>query len=192
MKASDDRKLEDVIRFLLNHHTFLHEKRIQKLVFLADLHSIQTRGRRLVEADFKRYYHGVYSEKIALALQSLQGVDVRPDTGPDGAPTFVFLRPKKALPTPHITREDRKILEEILQAYKSLSTEELAQVGKSTLLWESAEFGEQLDYDAYLRDPSSRLTPQMKKAFEVAIEERRRGRPKTYATVDDMVADSRS
>lgn len=180
-----------MLRYLLNHHTFLHEKRIQKLVFLADLHSIQTRGTRLVDADFRRYYYGVYSERVALALQSLEGVSVRPDRGPDGSPTFVFLKPKEPLPTRRLTKEDEAILDEVLRAYKGVSTEDLAEMGKATLLWESAEFGQALDYEAYLKDPASRVTPAMKKAFESALAERRRARLKTFAGVDEMYAASR-
>jgi len=192
MKSEDEERLGDVIRSLLNRHTHLHEKRIQKLVFLADLHSIQTRGKRLVEADFKRYYHGVYSEMVSLKLQGLEGVDVRPDIAPDGSATLAFLKPKKALPTPHLLKEDLLILEETLRACKSLSTEELAEIGKTTLLWESAEFGQPLDYDSYLRDPSTRLSPEMRKAFDAAIEERKRARPKSFGSVDEMYAESRS
>jgi hypothetical protein len=190
--SADDARLEDVIRYLLNHHTYLHEKRIQKLIFLADLHSIQSRGKRLVDADFKRYYHGVYSDRIALALQSLDGVQTRPDVGLDGAATFVFLRPRKPLLTPTLGPEDEAILKEVLAAYKACTTDDLAEIGKTTVLWETAEFDQQLDYDAFLKDPSSRLPPQMKDAFEAALAERKRGRPKAYADVDEMMAASRS
>ena len=68
-------KLDNVIRYLLNQHSFLHEKRIQKLVFLADLQMLQTTGKRLVEADFKPYYHGVYSDDVLLALQSMADLE---------------------------------------------------------------------------------------------------------------------
>jgi hypothetical protein len=190
--ASDASRLEDLIRYFLNHHTYLHEKRIQKLIFLADLHSIETRGRRLVEADFKRYYHGVYSDRVSLALQSLEGVQARPDVAPDGSPTVVFLRPPRPLATPTLGPDEIAILDEVLKAYKTCTTEDLAEIGKATLLWESAAFAQVLDYDAFLRDPATRTSPAMKDAFESALAERRRGRPKSYAGVDEMIADSRS
>jgi hypothetical protein len=190
--GGDDARLDDVIRYLLNHHTYLHEKRIQKLVFLADLHSIQTRGKRLVDAKFKRYYHGVYCDRISLALQSLDGVQTRPDIAPDGSPGFVFLRPKKPLGTPTLGPAEEAILSEVLAAYKGCTTDDLAEIGKATLLWKTAEFDQELDYEAFLKDPSSRLSPAMKDAFEGALVERRRGRPKSYADIDEMMADSRS
>ena len=183
-------KLEDVIRHLLNRSNYLHEKRIQKLIFLADLYCLQTTGRRLVAANFKPYHYGVHSDDVSLALQSMEGLRVSADTSPDGTPTVVFLRPSKPYATPHLTAHDRKILDEALVAYSRLTNEQLAQIGKTTLLWESTEFGQLFDYELYLKDPASRLSPEMMKAFEAAERAVSRGKLKKYATVEEMWADA--
>ncbi len=186
MTGANAQPLADVIRELLNRHAFLHEKRIQKLVFLADLHSIQTRGKRLVEVDFKKYYHGVYSEGIHLALQNLPDVRAAPETTIDGSETLVFLRPERPFPT-QLSNEQLEVLTEATDAYRGFSTDQLAQIGKHTLFWENAEHGEEFDYAAYVADPSVRLSPAMGRAYDVAVEKQRKGELPAFSSAEALL-----
>jgi len=187
-EAWQARRREDVVSFFLNEHNFIHEKRLQKLIFLADLHSLQTTGKRLLDADFKPYYHGVFSDMISAGLQSMKGLLSQPDVAPDGRTTIVFLKPPKPYPTKTLGRAELNILRETFEAYKALTNEDLAELGKHSLLWDSAEFAQPFDYETYARDPAMRLTAEMAAAFEnteMAIE---RGTLKQYDSVEAMWA----
>lgn len=178
--------LEDLIKEILNRHSFLHEKRIQKLIFLADLHSIQTRGRRLVNADFKPYFHGVFSDDVHLALQNLKEARVSPDTAPDGRITIVFLGPEKPFKS-RLGKVDLQLLEDVLKAYKGLSTDELAQIGKHSLLWETTEHNEIFDYEAYMKNPASRTSPAMIRAYDATIRTATRQAPPAFDSIEALM-----
>lgn len=189
-RTAEQEKLDNVIRYLLNQHSFLHEKRIQKLVFLADLQMLQTTGKRMVEADFKPFYHGVYSDDVLLSLQSMPDLKTGPDTAPDGRETVVFLREKRPYSVKGLTTDEKAVLDEIVSTYGRMSTDELAAIGKSTLLWESSDFGEPFDYAAYRSDPAMRVTPRMAKAFASTERLMAARKLKEYDTVEAMWADS--
>lgn len=179
-------RLQEVIKELLNRHAYLHEKRIQKLVFLADLHSIQTRGKRLVEADYKPYYYGVYSDLVSVALQTLADVKVAVQQTVEGSETLVFYKSDKPFKT-QLTPDDRRVIDEVMRTYATLSNEELAQIGKHTLLWESAEHGQPFDYESYLKDPLSRTPPAMVRAFEAAQKHAATGGLRVAKSVDELL-----
>jgi uncharacterized phage-associated protein len=190
-RAMPESRLEDVIRHLINLHNYLHEKRIQKLVFLADLRSIQSRGRRLVEADFKRYYHGVFSEQVALTLGSMQDLKTEPEMTLDNTVTVRYCRPDFPYQTPSLGEDDKRILNEIVAVYRKTTNEELADIGKSTRLWESVEFGQVFDYNSYLADPATPFSKGMGEAYERAVQQQQTGKLKTAPSVEELMADQR-
>lgn len=184
---AETERLQDFIRELLNRHSYLHEKRIQKLLFLADLHSIQMRGKRLFDADFKPYYYGVYSDDVSLALQSLGDAKVAAGTTAEGADILVFYKPDRPFKT-NLSAEEKRIIGETLSAYSGMTNEQLAQIGKHTVLWESREHGQPFDYESYLKNPLSRTPPAMVKAFVMAKAQEKAGKLHRAESVDEALS----
>jgi hypothetical protein len=179
-------EIEDVIKEILNAHSYIHEKRIQKLLFLADLYSIQTRGKRLIDADFKPYYYGVFSDKVSLALQTLSNVKTAFTEAPDGSEVLTFLRPEKPFRT-GMSAGDRKLIKLVLYVYRNQPTEMLADIGKHSLLWQSAEHGQPFDYAKYLADPAVRISPRMARAYHSARRAGLRGNLRTAPNVRELL-----
>jgi uncharacterized phage-associated protein len=178
--------ITEVIKEVLNNHSYIHEKRIQKLLFLADLLSIQTRGNRLIDADFKPYYYGVFSDSVSLSLQSMKDVKTAVTRAPDGTDVLAFLKPDKPYKTA-LSTDQRKLVDETIVAYRQCSTEQLAEIGKHSLLWESSDHGQPFDYSKYLEDPTSRMSPAMTKAFVSAHRDSARGKLRTARTVRELL-----
>lgn len=145
---TNDETQEDIkriIRELLERYDFLHEFRIQKLVYLADLVSKIERGERLTEADFKPYMYGSYSEEIRDTLQELEEeVPNEPDyqygnvttkyTGSGGGET--------------VSSDDiEEIIERVKKATSGWSSEELGDWSKESWLYENTDYGSDMNFD---------------------------------------------
>ncbi len=55
---------KEVVKGFLERYRYLHEYRIQKLVYLAEVVSVYERGRRLTELEFKPYMYGAYADDL--------------------------------------------------------------------------------------------------------------------------------
>ena len=72
-----------MIRSFVARYRYLHEWRLQKLVFYADLLSLSRRGYRLTAAQFRRHHYGVYSEQVHEALMTMDNLESHEDRTPD-------------------------------------------------------------------------------------------------------------
>lgn len=141
-------KTQEVIRAFLQKYRFLHEWRLQKLIFYADLLSLSRRGKRITDVPYQRFHHGVYSENVKLALQQMDEVARIPDTTPDGKETVAFTLPKTSR-APKLPREDLDLINEAHLATRSITNTDLAEWGKETSLWRGAKHGDVLDFEKY-------------------------------------------
>jgi len=147
--------LKSVLQEFLRHNHFLHEFRVQKLVYLADLVSKLKRGERLTDADFKPYMYGSYSENLRNTINSSQ--DELP-TGKDrhyGNVTTVFYggntdkgRSAGVFEQPALQDEEaQEIIEAVLEAIDGWRSEELGDWSKESWLYENTPYDEEMDFD---------------------------------------------
>lgn len=150
-----DHDLQSVFRDFLRHNHFLHELRVQKLVYLADLVSKLTRGERLTDADFKPYMYGSYSEDLRNTIESSR--EELP-TGKDrhyGNVTTVYYGGKNEkgrlsgeFDEPDIPdKEVQQIIEAVLEAVDGWRSEELGEWSKESWLYENTPYEEEMDFD---------------------------------------------
>lgn len=147
--------LKSIFKEFLRHNHFLHEFRVQKLVYLADLVSKLKRGERLSDADFKPYMYGSYSEDLRKTVESSR--DELP-TGKDrhyGNVTTVYYGGKsdkgqtdEVFDEPAIQDEEvQEIIEAVLDAVDGWRSEELGDWSKESWLYENTPYEEEMDFD---------------------------------------------
>ncbi|MFC5365796.1 SocA family protein [Salinirubrum litoreum] len=149
--ASEDGtvSLDEVIRGFINTNEYLHEYRLQKLVYLAELLSLRDRDWiRLTTADFKPYMYGAYSDELSERLDELKHeFSTKADTH-HGKVVTAYTSPDS---DPNLDDDILKLIEEANQMVRNgrFSNEELAEWSKSTLLYEYFPFGEKMDFSKY-------------------------------------------
>lgn len=131
-------------------YNYLHEWRIQKLVFYADVLSLNRRGYRLTSAQFRKHYYGVFSDQVRDVLWHMADLDQRPDRTPTGRETVRF-QVSGSLRVPTLSKEDVRLIDEAHEATRDLSNEQLADWGKETTIWRVTEQGEPLDLESYAK-----------------------------------------
>lgn len=143
---SDRDELKEVVREFLYRYSFLHEKRVHKLVFYGEVYCLQNYGRRLSDADFKPYHYGPYAELITDTLHELsQKPSVKFEV--DGDKTrYMSTEPGK------LSEEKREIIAEIDAETRGMSTQELVQFSKTTWLWKETEEDTLMDFETYLTE----------------------------------------
>lgn len=150
--------VDDVVRGFLSHYNFLHEFRLQKLVYLADVIYKIASGDRLTNADFTPYMYGSYSEDLHKTLEELEKNEAIP-TEPDwqyGKTVTKFLGEKNpkvnSESSPYkidggLDRPERELIEGIFQALEGVSSEDLGKWSKDTYLYENGDFGEDMPFE---------------------------------------------
>ena len=141
-------RTEDVIRSFIAQYRYLHEWRIQKLIFYADLLSLTRRGYRLTSAQFKRHHYGVYSDDVHDALERMTDLNRTADQTPTGRATVRY-SVSGSIDVKTLSREDYSLIQEAHEATRSLTNEKLADWGKETTIWRNTTQGELLDFDSY-------------------------------------------
>ena len=167
-------RLQDVIRSFVARYNYLHEWRVQKLVFYADLLSLSRRGYRLTSAAFTKHFYGVFSSDIREALRSMADLTRRPDKTPTGRDTVRY-QFQGSLHVPTLSKEDIILIEEAHQATRDIPNEQLADWGKETTLWRTTDQGAVLDIQRYatLTGRDSRTDVERYLALRAKTETRR-------------------
>lgn len=183
-------RLQDVIRSFVARYNYLHEWRIQKLVFYADLLSLSRRGYRLTSAKFTKHFYGVFSSDIREALRGMADLTRQPDKTPTGKITVRF-QFQGSLHIPTLSREDISLIEEAHQATRDVPNEQLADWGKETTLWRTTEQGALLDLQRYATLMSRDSRPDVDRYLALrAKTETRRARYKSVKELRGALAKS--
>jgi hypothetical protein len=184
-QSTSDRT-RDVIRAFVAQYRYLHEWRIQKLVFYADLMSLSRRGYRLTSVNFRRHHYGVYSDQVHDALREMTDLETHEDSTPTGRPTVRY-SVAGSLGAPTLNREDFALIQEAHEATRELTNEQLADWGKETSLWRSTAQGDVMDFNRYARE-IGRDTPAAIARYE-QIRSRAKTRRARFGTVTALRAD---
>lgn len=145
-----DKDLEKVIRALLREHRYLHEFRLQKLIYLAELLASRYLGDTMTNASYKPYMHGSYSEDVADTLESVPEKDESVKTLPDfqhGKKTNRYVTPKEDLDDLDLNENQEKIINTVTKVTSSEKNTDLESWSKKTSLYNNTEYGKQMSFD---------------------------------------------
>lgn len=139
----DSVELEELIRGFLSKKRYLHEFRLQKLVYIAELVATLEHGDRLTDADYKPYMYGTYSEDLRNSLNEMES---ELSTEPDlqyGKVTTKYL----SCDAPELDKKVEKIINRVDNATSGWSSEDLGDWSKESWLYENTQYGDSMDFD---------------------------------------------
>lgn len=141
---SDRRELKEIVKEFLSRYQYLHEKRVHKLLFYSEIHTLQHHGERISNADFKPYDYGPYAELIRDVLYEMEQ---------DNEVTIDFEGGQVVFQTTNdsnLSDEKSELIDQIHEDTRSMRTSELVQFAKSTPLWRNHEYNEEMNFSEYL------------------------------------------
>jgi hypothetical protein len=186
-----DKKLRDIIVYLTFKTKYLTEIRLTKLIYIAEIYSIEKFGRRLSEINFLSYYYGPWSQEISFAGEMLSGGDIliEFDTTLHGHDAS-FFKPNVDKPTVRLYEGDLSILDDVLTDWGFKKTPEIIEYAKSTFPYKNSEFGELINFDEHIEESISMIiendTNIVNGALD-AIEEYKMGLGKTFETKENLL-----
>jgi uncharacterized protein YwgA len=145
----DEITLEDLIRGFLSKYKFLHEYRLQKLIYFAELLYKESNDNRLTGADFKPFMYGAYSEDISKKLEEMESEpDVSTKTDMHhGKTVTAYLG--QSIDEDDLNPNVMYIVNEIHPSTQSESNEDLAQISKESWLYQETPYSSKMDFDEY-------------------------------------------
>lgn len=151
LEEDEFRELKKVIKEFLSKYKYLYEIRIQKLVYYAELYSLENYGVRITKSNFKPFHYGSFSETVRDALQDLDLPTKTVRT--HGKVTKRYLN--YGVESPSLSQEKKKVIDRVHERTRSTSTEELAKLSKDSWLFNNFNKGDEMtfaDYKEYLVD----------------------------------------
>lgn len=139
-----------LIKGLLKNHKFLHEYRLQKLVYLAELLYLEREGgKSLTDADYKPYRYGAYSEDVKEAVSELASDSkVQAEYSRKyGNDTWSY-KPNGL--DPDLPEEVEELVDVVMNLSRHKSSDELAKWSKSTYLFNETDYDEQMSLSEYV------------------------------------------
>lgn len=144
-EGSED--LEAAISELMEEFDFLHELRIQKLLYIADLVSQLERDRRITDADFKPYMYGSYSDNISNTLSSFEKegkIYFEPDYKYGDVTTkYTEMQDGQELND----EKAEEILQRVIEATSGWTSKDLGKWSKDSWLYKNTSYGSTMNFD---------------------------------------------
>lgn len=147
--------LETVIREILARHKYLHEFRLQKLVYLVDLIYKLNNGDRLTDADFKPYSYGAFSQDVRDTLEEIEpNIPSEPDWQHGKSTTRYLGGNDPDVDDQEIRSEDSSCpdddVEEVIDVVRDMtgeiSSEDLGDWSKESWLYKNTEYDEEMNF----------------------------------------------
>lgn len=140
---TDRRELKEIIKEFLSHYQYLHEKRIHKLLFYSEIYTLQHYSERISAADFKPYDYGPYADLIR---------DVLAEMEQDNEITINYNQQMrfKSNTGGDLSDDKQALITTIHEETHSMRTKELVKFAKSTPLWRTHNYNEEIDFEQYL------------------------------------------
>lgn len=172
----DADSLEAILRDFLRHHKYLHEFRLQKLVYILDLvTSLKEDGKRATDADFKPYMYGSYSDSLRDTLNGLEGELPTEQDWLYGKVVTKYLgadhpRVNDGNPDGYSQYED--LIEKIREATAGISNDDLENWSKESWLYENTDYDSEMNFEEVekheeeIREDLLDMFPELKDEFE--------------------------
>lgn len=148
-ESTGSEDLQAAIGELIEEFEFLHELRIQKLLYIADLVAQLERGERITDADFKPYMYGSYSEEISNTLSQFEDKG-KVEYSPDYQYGDVTTKYTDLTDGEETTLSDEKaeeILERVKDATEGWTSQDLGEWSKESWLYKNTNYGSEMDFD---------------------------------------------
>ncbi|CAD6494048.1 MAG: hypothetical protein LAKADJCE_00626 [Candidatus Argoarchaeum ethanivorans] len=186
-----NKKLRDIIVYFTFKMKYLTLIRLIKLIYIAEIYSIEKFGRRLTEVDFLNYHYGPWSSEIDSTGEILSGDDIliEFDRTPQGYDAS-FFKPNVDKTAINLSEEDISILDNVIKEWGLKKTGNIIRFVKSTPLYKNSGFGELINFDEYIEECRSVLVESDNKILSgvhEAIEEYKKGLGKTFETKDKLL-----
>lgn len=186
-----NKKLRDIIVYFTFKTKYLTEIRLTKLIYIAEIYSIEKFGERLSEINFLNYYYGPWSQEISFAGGMLSGDDVliEFDTTLHGYDAS-FFKPNVDKTTISLSEGDISILDDVLNDWGFKKTPEIIEYAKSTFPYKNSEFGELINFDKHIEESISMIIENDDNIIGGtldAIEEYKMGLGKTFKTKENLL-----
>lgn len=155
-EGSELADLDEVIRGFLSRNKYLHEFRLQKLIYLAELLAVQKENRRLTDADYKPYMYGAYSEDVAEELSDLKPDASTKATTHHGKLVTAFVEPDK---NPELDDTVEEILDRVHEGVKDtrIPNDDFGEWSKESWLYKNTPFDHRMDFLRYRDEASDAL-----------------------------------
>jgi len=139
--------LQDLIMGFLSTHRFLHQFRLQKLIYLAELMYFEKHNKRLSDSEYRPYMYGAYSDDVDEALSELKshpGIKTETSHRYDGKKTSYSADLEPDLPD-----DVHALIQAVTNVTRKMSSEDLAEWSKSTYLFEETDFNDEMKFKEY-------------------------------------------
>lgn len=112
-----------------------------KLVYLSELGAVATLNQRLTDANWKSYYYGPYSSDVIDAADALDGriIVERVGSQVNGQPFYWYEPVSGRVPTPHLTPQERAVLDAVLNEFGPMPLTRLLDRVYDTAPYKNAE-----------------------------------------------------
>lgn len=156
--------VESSIKALLYFYPYLHEYRLQMLVYMSDLVAIHRGLGKLTEATFRPYMHGSYSDEVRETLHEIENqLEMELDYH-HGKATMKY----KYDSEPDLADEETELIEDIFRSTENCSNNDLKKWCKNTYLYESTPYGAAMDFEDYedkVNNDNKRVRKDISKEF---------------------------
>jgi uncharacterized protein YwgA len=147
-------EVKEIIKAFLRKYRYLHEFRLQKLVYLVEIISKLERKSRITDADYKPYMYGVFSQDVRDVLSDLESDLPNEPDWQYGKTTTKFIGAKGGVPAEKFQHQENDIdyewLDEVTEAIqtstKGISSEDLGKWSKNSWLYENTQYDSEMDF----------------------------------------------
>jgi len=149
VEIREEVKPEDIIQEFLRHNRFLHEYRLQKLIYLLELLSIEENGERVTNLEFKPYMYGSYSEELSNTLEKMireDEVEIQPDMH-RGKVTKAIMQKEDS--DNDIPQDIRERISKVQNSIEKISNDELANWSKNSWLYKNTDYDDEMEFIDY-------------------------------------------
>ena len=152
-------RTEMIVREFLSKYRYLHEERIQKLLFYTELYTIHNYEQQFTNLPWTPGYVGFHSDVLSCILSN---VDIESkDTGNKQGIKYIGHYVSET----DLTESEKEIIEQVHQYCQQYNTETLTQKIKSTEIYQNSKDGEPVTFEDYIEIVSN--TPREYRNFSI-------------------------
>lgn len=152
LSAKEAEKVKGIVTwFIFRSQPSPTASRLMKLYYMAEIRSIEIRGKRLSSVDFVNWMHGPWSQAVAMISDEPHS-DIEMKTGTSSRRgKYKIYRPKISKTEVTLDEAEMEVLSEVLDEWKGKETELLVQASNETEPSKQSNYKEKINFDAYVK-----------------------------------------
>lgn len=147
ISAKEVKKVKDILTWLIFcFPKRMYATRLMKLYYLAEIRSIEKRGKPLSTVDFVNWKHGPWSQAVAMVADTFH-----PDIEMNKLCGEKYKLYKAKVPKTEVDLEESEIniLSELRDEWKNKTTDEVVQASKETEPFKQSNYGKIINFNIY-------------------------------------------